>query len=74
MDRAMLLSKINDLANGLASGDFKLTGQRTEVQKVLEEQLRSTVSQLDGLLGKELAGFNDMLRKKNIPNIVAKTP
>jgi len=69
-----LISKINYLANGLASGDFKPTGQQTEVQKVLEERLRNTLSQRDGLLSKELGGFNDMLRKKNVPNIIAKTP
>ena len=69
-----LISKINYLANGLASGDFKPTGQQTEVQKVLEEQLRNAVSELDGFLSKDLGGFNDMLRKKNVPNIIAKTP
>jgi photosystem II stability/assembly factor-like uncharacterized protein len=69
-----LISKINYLASGLASGDFKPTGQQLEVQKVLEEQLRNTLSQLDGIVGKDLAGFNDMLRKKNIPNVIAKEP
>jgi len=69
-----LISKINYLANGLASGDFRPTAQQTEVQKVLEERLRNTLSQRDGLLSKELGGFNDMLRKKNVPNIIAKTP
>ncbi len=69
-----LISKINYMANGLASGDFKPTAQQTEVQKVLEDQLRNVLSDLDGLLSKDLAGFNDMLRKKNIPNIIAKTP
>jgi hypothetical protein len=69
-----LISKINYLANGLASGDFKPTGQQTEVQKVLEERLRNAMSQLEGLVGKELGGLNDMLRKKNVPNIIAKTP
>ncbi len=69
-----LISKINYLANGLASGDFKPTSQQIEVQKVLEDQLRGTASELDSLISKDLAGFNDMLRKKNIPNIIAKTP
>jgi hypothetical protein len=44
------------------------------VQKALEEQLRTAVSELDGFVGKDPAGFNDMLRKKNIPNIIAKAP
>jgi len=71
---AKLISKINYLANGLAGGDFKPTGQQVEVRKILEEQLRSALSQIEGLLGKDLAGFNDMLRKRNIPNIIAKGP
>ncbi len=69
-----LISKINYLASGLASGDFKPTAQQTEVQKLLEDQLRTALSDLDGLLSKDLAGFNDMLRKKNITNIIAKRP
>jgi len=71
---AKLISKINYLANGLAGGDFKPTGQQVEVRKILEEQLRSALSQIEGLLGKDLAGFNDMLRKRNIPNIIGKGP
>jgi hypothetical protein len=69
-----LISKINYLANGLASGDFKPTSQQIEVQKVLEDQLHGTASELDSLISKDLAGFNDALRKKNIPNVIAKTP
>jgi hypothetical protein len=69
-----LLSKFNYLANGLASGDFKPTGQQAEVQKVLEDRLRDASSQWESLAGKELGGFNDLLRKKNVPNIIAKTP
>ena len=71
---ARLISKINYLANGLAGGDFGPTGQQMEVQKVLEERLRTALSQIEGLLGKDLAGFNDLLRQKNIPNIIAKRP
>ena len=68
-----LISKFNYLAGGLSSGDFKPTGQQVEVQKVLEERLRSTLSRIDALLSKDLAGFNDTLRKKSVPNIISKT-
>ncbi len=71
---AKLISKINYLANGLASGDFKPTGQQMEVQKSLEDQLRSALGDLDSVLNKDLAAFNDVLRGKNIANIIAKTP
>ena len=69
-----LISKVNYLANGLASGDFKPTAQQVEVQKVLEDRLRDTLGQIESLMSKDLAGFNDTLRKKNVPNIIAKTP
>jgi hypothetical protein len=69
-----LISKLNYLANSLAGGDFRPTAQQSEVQKVLEDQLRSASSELDGLVSKDLAGFNELLHKKNITNIIAKTP
>jgi photosystem II stability/assembly factor-like uncharacterized protein len=69
-----LISKLSYLANGLAGNDFKPTSQQIEVQKVLKERLRNALSEIDGVMNSEMAGFNDMLRKKNIPNIIAKTP
>ena len=41
---------------------------------MLEERLRDAVSRLDGLIGKDLAAFNEMLRGMNVPNILAKAP
>jgi len=69
-----LISKFNYLANGLASGDFKPTDQQLEVQKVLEERLRDCLGQLEATLTKDLGEFNEMLRKKNVPNIIAWKP
>jgi hypothetical protein len=69
-----LLSKLNYLAAGLAGGDFKPTSQQAEVQQILAEQLRGHVAQLDGLLAKNLKAFNEMLRARNIPNIIARAP
>ena len=69
-----LMSKLNYLANGLASGDFRPTDQQLEVQKVLEERLRDSAGRLEGLLSKELGAFNEMLRRKNVPNIIVAAP
>jgi len=69
-----LISKLNYLANGLAGNDFKPTSQQLEVQKELEDRLRNVLSEIDGVINKDLSGFNDMLRKKNIPNVIAKIP
>jgi hypothetical protein len=67
-----LMAKINYLAGGLASADFKPTDQQAEVQKILADQLRTHLSQLDGLLSKDLAAFNELLRKKNVANVVTR--
>ena len=69
-----LLGKFGYLANGLASADFRPTSQQAEVQKVLEERLRSYASQLDDLLSRELGAFNELLRKRNLANIIARVP
>ena len=66
-----LLGKINYLANGLASADNQPTSQQLEVQKLLEERMAASGGQLDALMGKELAAFNDLLRRRSLPTIVA---
>jgi hypothetical protein len=71
---AALLSKINYLAGGLASGDFKPTNQQLEVQKELETLLRSTLVQVEGVLNTDVRNFNEMLRKSNVPNIIGRLP
>ena len=63
---------IGQIPGGLASADFKPTGQQLEVQKGLEEQLRNVLSQLDTAFSRELGSLNGLLRKKNISNIVVK--
>lgn len=65
-----LLSKINYLANGLASGDFKPTDQQLEVQKLIQAQVKELRTQVEGLRSRITAGFNDQLRSKNLPSIV----
>jgi len=67
-----LIGKISYLANGLASADFKPTDQQVEVRKILGDQLRAHLSALDSLLSGELGAFNDLLRKRNVPNVVVR--
>ena len=43
-----LLGKINYLANGLASGDFKPTDQQLEVQKLIQAQVKELRTQVEG--------------------------
>lgn len=69
-----LLGKINYLANGLASGDFKPTDQQLEVQKLIQAQMQELRTQVDGLRSRIIAGFNEQLRARNLPIIVVRSP
>lgn len=69
---AKLHGKLNYLANGLMSNDFRPTAQQGEVQKELEDRLRRHFSSLDGLLSREVGAFNETLKQKNLPIIVVR--
>jgi len=71
----MLLQKISYLANEVASSsDFPPTTQQTAVQRELEQQGDESLQEMQQVVSKDVAAFNAMLRDKNIPNIVLKTP
>ena len=72
--RNQLIRRIRNVANGLASADFKPTSQQTEVQTLLQDRLRTYLNQLDGLLSNDLNAFNELLRTRNVPNIIARMP
>jgi len=65
-----LVQKFGYLANGLASADFKPTDQQVAVYKDLQDRLKKSQGQLGETLAKDLAAFNDMLRRANLPGIV----
>jgi photosystem II stability/assembly factor-like uncharacterized protein len=69
---AKLISRFGYLAGGVSGADFAPTNQQSEVQKLLAERVRASVTQFDALVAKDLAAFNDRLRDKSIPNVVAK--
>jgi photosystem II stability/assembly factor-like uncharacterized protein len=71
---ARLLSKINYLAGGLASADFRPTNQQLDVQKDLEARLRRHQADFDGLTGKDLKTFNEFLRGRGVANIMLRRP
>ncbi len=71
---AQLLSKINYLAGGLASADFRPTNQQLEVQKVLEENLRAHQRDVEALLNKDLKAINDLMRGRGVANIITRPP
>jgi photosystem II stability/assembly factor-like uncharacterized protein len=70
-----LIEKMVYLANrGVASADFPPTDQQLEVQQLLEERLQTAQSQLDEVLDRDLAAFNELLRTRNMSNIIAQVP
>ena len=72
--RIKLISNIQNVANALARADFGPTDQQVEVQQLLQERLRTYVTQLEGLLNNDLSAFNELLRTRNMSNIIAQVP
>ena len=68
---AKLVSRFGYLANGMSNADFTPTDQQLEVQKLLAERLRGRVADFDAIAAGDLAAFNQILRARNIPNIVS---
>jgi hypothetical protein len=69
---AKLISKLGYLANGMAASDHRPTDQHVEVQGILNRELRTHLTTLDGLLSKELTAFNELLKQRNVPNVIVK--
>ena len=68
-----LLAKLNYLANGVSSSDYRPTNQHVEVQGILNGELKTHLARLDGLLDKELTAFNALLRSRNVPNVIVRS-
>jgi photosystem II stability/assembly factor-like uncharacterized protein len=68
---AKLYGKLNYLAGGLMSNDYRPTAQQLEVKALLSEQVRGTQGRLATLVNTDLASFNELLRKKNLSTIIA---
>jgi len=69
---AKLISRFGYLAGGASNADFRPTDQQVEVQKLLAERIRARVAEFDALAAGDIAGFNQMLRSRNVGNIVTR--
>jgi hypothetical protein len=65
-------AKLFFLAYDMAKSDFPPTDQQLEVKEMFDRQLREYTGRLQEIIDKDVAGFNAMLKEKNIPNIIAK--
>jgi hypothetical protein len=71
----MLLQRVSYLADEVASSaDFPPTTQQVAVQQELKKQGDDSQQEMQQLIAKDVAGFNSMLRDKNISNIIVKAP
>jgi len=66
-----LISKIGYLASGVESSDSPPTTQQVAVHDELQEQAGTHQQHLKLVLEKELAGFNSLLRQRNVPNVIS---
>ena len=61
-----LYSEFSVLAGDVMSADYPPTAAMVQVHEELKKDLAAARGKLDGLLGKDLAAFNSLLREKNI--------
>jgi len=69
-----LLSKINYLAGGLASGDFGPTKQQREVHALFKQQLAGLRQRLDSVLSQDLTALNKLLADSNSKTVIRPAP
>jgi photosystem II stability/assembly factor-like uncharacterized protein len=68
---AKLISKLNYLANGIGSSDYKPTNQHQEVRQILGRELRGHLAALEALVARDVTALNALLRARGLPAIVA---
>jgi hypothetical protein len=69
-----LIDKLGYLASEVESSDDQPTTQQVAVHDELKEQAATYQQRLKLLLEKEVAGFNALLRQRNVGNIVTNVP
>jgi photosystem II stability/assembly factor-like uncharacterized protein len=67
---AQLDQKLLYLADGVSLADFAPTKEQREVEQHLRDRIAGLRSRLDELVAQDIAGFNEMLRQKNVPNVI----
>ncbi len=67
---AKVIGKLRHLAGGVASADFRPTDQQREVQVVLRDLLRGAQSDLEAILGGDLAAYNEMLQQVGAGRVI----
>jgi photosystem II stability/assembly factor-like uncharacterized protein len=69
---SQLLEKLSHLADTLQLADFAPTDQQLEVHKLLTDQVSTASGDLSTVVSKDVATFNDMLRRRNIGTVIVR--
>ncbi len=69
--RRRLYSKLTSLAGYIGGSDFPPTTQQMEVYQLYQEQLEESQRELNELREEDIAAFNQLLRDKGIPGVIA---
>ena len=69
---SQLLEKLAHLADTLQLADFAPTDQQLAVQKLLADQVAAATRDLNAVVEKDVAAYNDMLRRRNIGTVVVR--
>jgi len=69
-----LYGQLSVLAGDIAGGsaDFPPTDQMVAVHEELKRELAGAENKLSDLVTKDIAAFNNLLKEKNIPNLIAR--
>jgi len=66
-----LAEDIRYLAGAVATADFPPTDQARQVQVILNQKVTRYRAEVDELLRTDVAGFNRMLRDRNMPRVIS---
>jgi hypothetical protein len=69
-----LLGKLGYLANGITTTDYRPTDQHVEIAKQLQERLKTHLSEQAAAIDKDVARFNEMLRRASAGQVITKAP
>jgi uncharacterized protein YicC (UPF0701 family) len=68
---AKLVGRMGYLVNELSSADFKPTNQQSEVAALHQDRVKTHRTQLEVARSRDLDAFNEMLKKRGFPTILA---
>lgn len=69
---ARIVGRLQHVANGIGTADFRPTDQQGEVHRLLQQRLDAALSALTELLRGNVESFNQMLRARDLPPLISR--